>query len=243
MPARVFRVILGNATNFALNRIGPAGDPDQGRWTDGWPPPPASVAPGTAVAWQSESGEGSFMTGTEGRVTYEIQDKAAFLNGHNGRQERIFIHWDNPWFGKTQDGGTHFYVRTFGPVASDPAFPNFTTIEPIDDYHEGTSDDYDLVDSGGRAQGSDGGVDTPGPIDTSGWLELMPGWNIVSPIPDPGHIDHAWVGIAVQFKPGIKVLSLSLKRFLLLSGFDPSKGLRNVRPGNSVISMRSLLQS
>ncbi len=76
MPARSTRVTLHNRTPFTLTLTNSG--LDHGDWTPGgWTPPP-SIAPGTTVGWQSESGGdipivGSIGTGTEGHVKYGIE--------------------------------------------------------------------------------------------------------------------------------------------------------------------------
>src|ERR1700680_4115839 len=76
MPARSTRVTLHNRTSFALTLTD--SNLDHGDWTPGgWTPAP-TIAPGSTVGWQSESGGdipivGSVGTGTEGHVHYRIE--------------------------------------------------------------------------------------------------------------------------------------------------------------------------
>ncbi len=70
--------------------------------------PPVTVAAGMSILgptlpvqhplWQSESGGGSFLTGTEGWVKYILEATSMDPSGNTvPSPELVYIHWDNPF--------------------------------------------------------------------------------------------------------------------------------------------------
>lgn len=97
MPVRSVRATLSNNTDFQLTLLGTS--LCHGRWTDpqgSWEPSSLQPIPSrNHGAWQSESD--GFMTGTEGRVKYLIQNTDVDVNGTPCLSELVYIHWDNPF--------------------------------------------------------------------------------------------------------------------------------------------------
>jgi hypothetical protein len=92
MPKRSTKITLSNNTDFTLALIANGAQLCHGKWTDGWPPPPALIPSKTHGSWQSESGGdipiiGNIATGTEGWVKYVLTPTPP---------ELVYIHWDNP---------------------------------------------------------------------------------------------------------------------------------------------------
>jgi hypothetical protein len=145
VPARSFRVYLSNNTFSPLTLTGSY--LCHGQWTDGWQPPPQTVAPQSMVSWQSESD--GILTGTEGWVKYDLQptdssgSQMVDSDGNPLPAEKIYLHWDNPYAGiptspecfveltehQTACGpgssGNGNGGSTFGPSGS-PAFESFS---------------------------------------------------------------------------------------------------------------------
>ena len=90
MAARSTRITLRNETGQVLTHV--SDSLSGGEWTDPLTPP-ASIAPGAVVWWQSESD--GIATGTEGRAAYRIGDSG----------DQLDVHWDNPYV------GTNFYEQ------------------------------------------------------------------------------------------------------------------------------------
>jgi len=84
MASRSTNVTLINNTDLTL--ILTQATLSHGVWSDGLYPP-EKIAPHSKGNWQSESD--GFMTGTEGTVTYTVE------NGTGN----VVIHWDNPYAG------------------------------------------------------------------------------------------------------------------------------------------------
>jgi len=96
MPKRSTRITLSNNTGFPLALVADGAQLCHGKWTEGWQPPPATIADKTHGAWQSESGGdipiiGDIATGTEGWVKYQLTPPAP------SPPELVYIHWDNPY--------------------------------------------------------------------------------------------------------------------------------------------------
>jgi hypothetical protein len=183
MPARNFRVNFANSTPYVLSKISDNSS-IEGEWTPPNWQPPAQIQPNQTVAWESESD--GFMTGTEGTAIYEIQDGDSFFgdDSHMGHKDHVVIHWDNPWWGPPHSDG-HFQVISNTPTTSNGS----STFGG--DYADGVSTDYTMPGGGARPEGDD-----PGPIDTAGWAQIIPGL-VALPIPD-GSIPHAWSAFVLQ---------------------------------------------
>jgi len=94
MPKRSTLIHLSNNTDFNLGRIN--NKVCEGKWTDGSQPPPDRIQPKTHALWQSESGAGSFATGTEAWVIYQL-DATDPTDSSISAPELVYIHWDNPF--------------------------------------------------------------------------------------------------------------------------------------------------
>ncbi len=201
MAVRNFRIYLMNETQFKLSVVGGT-TLDHGEWTDPWQPP-ATILPGKTGAWQSESD--GLATGTEGHISFEIQDRDQLIGDdkHFGKGDRIYIHWDNPYFDPLGSG-----------TSADGKFFVSSTFE---NYVEGKSNDYKLLYSGPHTFDDLG----PGPVVTEGWLEVVPGF-IGLPIPNVGVIDHAWAAFSLRFAP--QSLAVGKAGGALTSGGVPLKG-------------------
>ncbi|MDD1606879.1 MAG: aegerolysin family protein, partial [Methylococcaceae bacterium] len=87
MSARSTQIFFHNDTGFALTKI--EEELPHGEWGhDGGQRPPASIAPNSTAEMGSDSS--GFLTGTEGRVRYRIED---------GNSSSVYFHWDNPYDG------------------------------------------------------------------------------------------------------------------------------------------------
>jgi hypothetical protein len=122
MPFRSIRITLFNNTQSKLTLVGPGGAQlCQGKWTDGSPSPPLDMGQGLDVNfqpvknppnnpafWQSESGGGSFLTGTEGWVKYVVS--APF--DPRTSIELVHIHWNFPYIPGNKFVPVDFNVTT-----------------------------------------------------------------------------------------------------------------------------------
>jgi hypothetical protein len=159
MPPRSFRVEIANSsTDLTLTQT--FNHLCEGQWTGGWGPPGTIVpGPGSTGGLQSESGNNSFMTGTEGYVKYAVHQKDQF--GADNVLGMIYVYWDNPWFGVT-----HFRFQSAkGDVWPDcdftppkGVFPPDTT-SPVDfgfgfvDYQHGPTSGGDVITNIGNLLG------------------------------------------------------------------------------------------
>jgi Bacterial tandem repeat domain 1 len=108
MAARSVRVTFQNkAGRFNLRRT--AMTLDHGEWTT---EPPLLM--GDRGEWASESA--GFATGTEGRVTYQIEDDVGNRVGELG------LHWDNPFV------GSNSYDESVAPRATSPIDQGFSVV-------------------------------------------------------------------------------------------------------------------
>jgi hypothetical protein len=106
MASRSTHVVLENqAGSFNLRRT--KAELDHGIWKD---EPPLLI--GNKAEWESESD--GFLTGTEGRVTYALED----VDG-NGLGE-LALHWDNPFV------GSNSYDESVSPKAQDATDSGFS---------------------------------------------------------------------------------------------------------------------
>ena len=118
MAARSTHVILENrAGPFNLRRTDMG--LDHGEWTD---PPPQLI--GNKAEWQSESS--GVMTGTEGRVTYQIED----IDGK--RLGELSLHWDNPFV------GSNSYDESVVPAATHTDLNGFSVLHLGGDGNDAT---------------------------------------------------------------------------------------------------------
>lgn len=209
MATRTFRVYLINQTPIPLKRVQLA--VDHGDWTAPWYAPD-TVAPGQTVGWQTESSGdipivGSIGTGTQGSITLQLEDAGHFFSGPGqtdvGHEDQLYIFWDTPFLGLTT-ADVHWRVLSDIPAEGG----SFAT----KGYRDGPSSAYQVkawVHSEYDGPGSPcpypaaTGLTGPGPIDTTGWTEVVPGV-FALPIPDPA-IPHAQVDIYIQVKPGFVI--------------------------------------
>ncbi|SCZ29366.1 aegerolysin family protein [Afifella marina] len=102
--ARSTLVQFQNGTNAFLTRQ--SWNLAHGIWTEDMLPPEqigaGSAAQPLTVSWESESD--GFMTGTEGSVTYLLQDG----------QTTLYVYWDNPFV-----GSNGYDIKLDGPLSSD----------------------------------------------------------------------------------------------------------------------------
>ncbi|MBO8190622.1 hypothetical protein ITI46_02720 [Streptomyces oryzae] len=108
MAARSTHVTLENrAGSFNLRRTSQG--LDHGEWTT---KPPLLI--GDRGEWESESN--GFATGTEGSVTYQLEDVDGVRMGE------VSLHWDNPFI------GSNSYGESVTPAAADPAGQGFSIV-------------------------------------------------------------------------------------------------------------------
>ena len=127
MPVRSVRVHIYNESSY-LTMQRTALQACHGGWTDGWAPPPTSIAPGKDSLFQAESdGVG---TGTEGYIKFD-------LVAADGKHGMVYLYWDNPY----SLGATNFKLRTdkmdvpadCGPTNQDSsAFNDSGNPQPLD---------------------------------------------------------------------------------------------------------------
>ena len=108
MAVRSTHVTLENRGG-TLNLRRTAMELDHGVFTD---EPPLLI--GNRGEWESESS--GIATGTEGRVTYQIED----LDG--GRVGEVRLHWDNPFI------GSNSYDESVAPAAADATDTGFSVV-------------------------------------------------------------------------------------------------------------------
>ena len=108
MAARSTNVtLLNRAGRFNLFKL--KQELDHGEWTT---EPPAII--GNLGSWESESD--GFATGTEGRVTYQIQTDEGEVIG------QLRLHWDNPFV------GSNSYDESVTPQATSATTPGFSVV-------------------------------------------------------------------------------------------------------------------
>ena len=86
MPARSVNVFVLNTTDKSLTLVTNSQNLDHGEWSSGRYPPTVIPAGGFG-SWASESK--GFMTGTEGNVSYTVQDTG----------KTAVFYWNNPYAG------------------------------------------------------------------------------------------------------------------------------------------------
>ncbi len=107
MAARSTHVRLENATNRPFNLRRLDASLEAGEWTV---KPPELI--GDFGEWESESD--GFLTGTEGRVSYQIETIDTEVMG------RVDVHWNNPFL------GSNSYEATALPKATGPTEQGFS---------------------------------------------------------------------------------------------------------------------
>lgn len=108
MAARSTHVTLDNlAGRFNLRRL--SASLNHGEWAV---QPPQIL--GDRAEWESESN--GFLTGTEGRVTYQIEDD------EGGRVGELRLHWDNPFIGGNS------YDESVSPAATSAVDDGFSVV-------------------------------------------------------------------------------------------------------------------
>ncbi|MEU3193319.1 hypothetical protein ABZ686_22400, partial [Streptomyces sp. NPDC006992] len=108
MATRSTHVTLENrAGRFNLRRTSQG--LDHGEWTT---KPPLLI--GDRGEWESESN--GFATGTEGSVTYQLEDVDGLRMGE------VSLHWDNPFI------GANSYRESVTPAATDPSGQGFSVV-------------------------------------------------------------------------------------------------------------------
>jgi hypothetical protein len=173
MAAREFHVLFHNDTPFELVRG--TFTEDHGHWTT---EPPEVIAPHARYVPFGLDSDGWFR-GVEGEVYYRIQDKGKPVRDHVGEGGQFRLHFQNPFWGGPDS------VYTDGRFAM-PA----DELSPAD-----ASKDYELRSGGIRPSS-----DTTGPVNTDGFVEIVPGTPIVLPIPW-GHLGHVWAEWQLRVKP------------------------------------------
>src|SRR3712207_44308 len=108
MAARSTHVTLENELP-ELNLRRTSDELEHGEWKDR---PPQLV--GNRADWESESN--GFATGTEGRVTYQIED----VDGK--RIGELRLHWNNPFVGSNE------YHESVSPAAASPTDDGFSVV-------------------------------------------------------------------------------------------------------------------
>ena len=97
MPVRSVRVHIYNESSY-LTMQRTALQSCSGGWTDGWAPPPNTIAPGVNSLFQAESD--GVATGAIGYIKFD-------LVAANGKHGMVYLYWDNPYM-----GATNFKLRT-----------------------------------------------------------------------------------------------------------------------------------
>jgi hypothetical protein len=115
--ARSVVVTLRNNTPFDLQLNRNTESLPHGKWDEY---PPAFIRSGDKGAWKTESDEP--MSGTEGRVSYNILDQS-----HNS----VSVNWDDPFQGSDADGGSvsdtnRYKLDTPGPISGNNVEMDFT---------------------------------------------------------------------------------------------------------------------
>jgi hypothetical protein len=197
MPVRSVRVHVYNESSY-LTMQRTALQSCSGAWTDGWAPPPTSIAPGKDSLFQAESD--GVATGAIGYIKLD-------LVAADGKHGMVYLYWDNPYLGVT-----NFKIKTdkqdvtvdCGPGPTDTS--SFSESGPVD---------FSIAYGSGDLDGDDAMNDSP--LQTLGNVAAVPLGGAV----DPGvgtiggalvalfgqeHImAHAWVEMHVrdQEQPGL----------------------------------------
>ncbi len=197
MPVRSVRVHVYNESSY-LTMQRTALQSCSGTWTDGWAPPPTSIAPGKDSLFQAESD--GVATGAIGYIKFD-------LVAANGKHGMVYLYWDNPYLGVT-----NFKIKTdkqdvtvdCGPGPTDTS--SFSESGPVDfsiAYGSGDLDgdnamnDTPLQTLGNVAAPPIGGALDPGVGTIGGALVALFGQEHI--------MAHAWVEMHVrdQEQPGL----------------------------------------
>jgi|GEM_PF-3330364 len=142
MPARTFRVVIHNTSNY-LRLVKTFDHLCWGDWTPGGWEPKSAIEPGASAGFQGESG--GPLSGTEGYVKYDVVGP----DRHHGM---IYVYWDNPFYGVT----TFRVIKAADDVAPDC---DYDPPEGGSGFSDSSQLDFNLVKTGFRYTDS-GGVIT-----------------------------------------------------------------------------------
>lgn len=99
--ARSVVLILENRTHHKLERV------SESHQHGGWDVTPSSVIPArSTVVWSSK--DTGFMTGTEGQVTYRVEDRA-------DEETLLQVSWKNPFVGKNDADALAYWNASPAP--------------------------------------------------------------------------------------------------------------------------------
>ena len=177
MPVRSVRIHIYNESSY-LTMQRTALQSCSGSWTDGWAPPPNTIAPGANSLFQAESD--GVATGAIGYIKFD-------LIAANGKHGMVYLYWDNPYM-----GATNFKLRTDlmdVPVDCGPTNQNASTFS---DNGNPQPLDFGVQYAYGDQDGDNAMNDTP--LQTLGSVLEGP----ATIFGESNIIAHAWVDIHVQ---------------------------------------------
>jgi hypothetical protein len=177
MPVRSVRIHVYNESSY-LTMQRTALQSCSGGWTDGWAPPPSTIAPGANSLFQAESD--GVATGAIGYIKFD-------LLAVNGRHGMVYLYWDNPYM-----GATNFKLRTDMvdvPVDCGPTDQNPSTFS---DSGNPQTLDFGVQYAYGDLDGDNAMNDTP--LQTLGSVVEGP----ATIFGESNIIAHAWVDIHIQ---------------------------------------------